>query len=172
MVNTFVVHSDLSRSAELLDSVRLNKQAVEARQIISILEQLEALHPKPPPKFGTWEAKKKWRDEALAKSQKKIGWARHPAVLMWIGFTLGLKYYFNCCLKEWQARGKNNYIMKIYELPDEVIELPFWVGMEKIHKIHRASLVLKEIQRNEPIWYLGQKIFKEAPPFVDYIWEP
>ncbi|AQQ73799.1 hypothetical protein [Kurlavirus BKC-1] len=40
MVNTFLPHSDFSRSAKSLDSRRLNKQIIEAYQILTILEDL------------------------------------------------------------------------------------------------------------------------------------
>ncbi|AMQ10938.1 hypothetical protein [Brazilian marseillevirus] len=53
MVNTFLPHSDFSRSAKSLDSRRLNKQIIEAYQILTILEDLWylsiELEDKPPP---------------------------------------------------------------------------------------------------------------------------
>jgi hypothetical protein len=43
MVNTFLVDSDYSKSAEQLDSRRLGKQRVEAYQILNLLENLKIL---------------------------------------------------------------------------------------------------------------------------------
>jgi len=43
MVNTFLVSPDFATSASLLDSVRLNKQILEATQILTILQDLNTI---------------------------------------------------------------------------------------------------------------------------------
>ena len=43
MVNTFLVHPDYVESAKCLDSRRLNKQKLEAKQILTVLEYLKIL---------------------------------------------------------------------------------------------------------------------------------
>lgn len=75
MVVTFVTSSDPSSVGDL-DNARLNKQCVEANQIL---------------------------DTLLGKSK---GWSNHPAVLMWRGHTDALKVYINNCIRQWIRRGK------------------------------------------------------------------
>lgn len=43
MVNTFLIDSDFSKSAQLLDKKRLGKQRVEAQQILNIILNIKAL---------------------------------------------------------------------------------------------------------------------------------
>jgi hypothetical protein len=78
MVVTFVTGS-LEYICETLDKKRLNKQKVEANQILKA-------------------------SLGLTK-----GWINHPAVLMWKGYSNALKYYFNEITKACVRRGfKNN----------------------------------------------------------------
>jgi hypothetical protein len=154
-----------------LDVRRLGKQRQESKQIIDVLEKLENLADDPPPKYGTWSDKKKWRDQALQKSPKTVGWARHPAVLMWVGYRDSLIDYYNCSLEEFAFRGYQNKILKVIPL-EYVPEQPFWTYDPRVHQNHRASLLSKEIERNEKPWYRDQSLFVEALPFTGYIWEP
>lgn len=78
MVVTFVTGS-LEYICETLDRKRLNKQKVEANQILKA-------------------------SLGLTK-----GWVNHPAVLMWKGYSNALKYYFNKITEACIHRGfKNN----------------------------------------------------------------
>lgn len=116
MVNTFILCSDFSESASLLDDKRLFKQCVEARQIISILEE---------------------------SNLSKKGFSNHPATKQWIGYLDGLKYYFNCHLDEVFRRGRWNVkVMKIYPIP-QTFDLPWFVISKPFHFSHRASLFRK-----------------------------
>lgn len=74
MVNTFVVEAS-STCVAYLDDRRLNKQRVEAKQILDVLEL------------------------------NSTGWGNHPAVLMWQGYTEALKVYINWCIRAWRDRG-------------------------------------------------------------------
>lgn len=74
-MQTFLPYPDFEKTAKCLDSKRLGKQRVEARQIIKNLE-------------GE-------RDQ----------WYDHPAVQMWKGYVKALKLYFNKISKEWERRG-------------------------------------------------------------------
>jgi hypothetical protein len=76
MVNTFVTSSRPSAVA-LLDDRRLNKQRVEACQILDTI------------------------------TGKSSGWKNHPAVRMWKGYSDALRVYINYCIRAWLARGKN-----------------------------------------------------------------
>lgn len=64
-MQTFLVNQDVVYSALILDPKRLNKQVVEASQIINTI------------------------------SGASSGWANHPAVLMWKGYLPALQYYYN-----------------------------------------------------------------------------
>lgn len=76
-------YPDFMESVVCLDRLRLNKQRVEAYELIQILCE-----------------------------NKESRWANHPACKMWKGYEEGLKLYFNCCLTEWMCRGyANNYSM-------------------------------------------------------------
>lgn len=90
MVNTFVPFVSFKKCAQVLDKQRLNKQKVEASQIISALT-----------------------------SKESRGWTNHPATLMWKKHVPALKYYFNCMVDEIKERGMNNS-MKKYKIEDEI----------------------------------------------------
>lgn len=113
---TFVVDGNIIKAVSLLDDKRLGKQRVEAYQLIRILEGHQS------------------------------SWKSHPALKMWIGYTDGLKYYFNCCVKEWTKRGKKN-TMILYELPKKVV-LPWWTQWDRLIYSHQAML-----NRKEPSFY-------------------
>lgn len=77
MVVTFLF-SSLQTTCNLLDIKRLNKQKIEAKEIL---------------------------DATLRTSG---GWINHPAVNMWRGYSNALKYYFNCIVEACIRRGLNN----------------------------------------------------------------
>lgn len=79
-MQTFLPHSCFCKSVQCLDSKRLNKQRVEALQIIQILDG------------------------------QKFSWNHHPCVKMWIGYKDALKYYLFCAIDEWIKRGFQNNI--------------------------------------------------------------
>ncbi|MBB5805726.1 hypothetical protein F4560_005494 [Saccharothrix ecbatanensis] len=74
-MQTFLPCATFSRSAAVLDSRRLGKQRVETLQILRAL---------------VWP---------------EYGWKRHPAVLMWRGFTPALVAYGVAVCDEWRRRG-------------------------------------------------------------------
>lgn len=150
MVNTFVIGS-LEYTCENLDGRRLNKQKVEAMQIIDAL------------------------------NGESNGWVNHPAVKMWKGYTNGLKYYFNKIVEECLKRGFKNtldlYELNdsdvIYETierkrkSDNKIIFPWWFTWKPLIQTHRCSLL-----RKMPEFY--QNIFKGKidKKYIDkgYIW--
>ena len=97
-----------------------------------------------------------------------FGFVYHPAVQMWLGHKDALCAYINAHIQEWIRRGNAN-TMKIYAIP-EVYSRPEWTYDEKIHRIHRASLLKKEKERNESPWYIQQDTFINAGEFTDYEW--
>jgi hypothetical protein len=92
MVNTFIITENLSDTFKLLDSKKLGKQRLEAKQIIEILERIDN-----------------------GEDITNIAYASHPAAKMWIGYTNALKAYYNLCVFEWINRGYNN-TMKLYPI--------------------------------------------------------
>lgn len=114
MVVTFLPFPDFQKSAQVLDYRRLNKQRLEAKQIIAVLEDPD----------GT------------------KGWKNHPATLMWVGYTSALKLYYNEVVKEWISRGYKN-TLSLFEA-EEKVEMPWWLGYPPLHCSHQASLIRKD----------------------------
>jgi len=77
-MNTFLPYEDFAASARALDSRRLGKQRIEARQILRVLRGQSA------------------------------GWRHHPAVLIWRGYEDALAAYYNAVVREWIERGYRN----------------------------------------------------------------
>ena len=130
MVNTFVVSDDLTVCVKALDYRRLGKQRVEAYQI--------------------------WR---VLKGFTK-GWRRHPAVLMWEGYTCFLAKYCNACIDEWILRGYKNTMQKLPHCSSP--QPPWWWGWEPVLKSHQASL-----NRKAPDFYHFDVDQNDWP---DYVW--
>lgn len=136
MVVTFVTGS-LEYICETLDRKRLNKQKVEANQILKA-------------------------SLGLTK-----GWVNHPAVLMWKGYSNALKYYFNEITKACIRRGfKNNMPLYEFteeqlnnieyqsiqdylqngipiEASQDKIIFPWWFQWKPLIYSHQASLLRK-----------------------------
>ena len=114
-MQTFLPFANFAASAKILDSKRLGKQRVEAKQIF----------------------------EALRKGPG-APWYNHPAVQQWKGYEEILKSYYNAMLKEWISRGFENTMefLKIAPTTD-VYPLPWWLGNENFHRSHRARLIFK-----------------------------
>lgn len=140
MVNTFVLFPDKELLFKYLDNKRLGKQRLEAKQILSVLEKYDAT--------GDLEG----------------GYSKHPAVLMWLGYTNALKVYFNLCIKEWISRGFNN-TYELYQINEEEYRIvmcefdgqtttfmdefddycfPPWFGFPPLILSHRAALIRKD----------------------------
>ncbi|CAG9334857.1 unnamed protein product [Blepharisma stoltei] len=136
MVVTFLPYPNIKKSVKALDDQRLGKQRVEAFNILNAIN-------------GT-----------------KKGWRKHPATLMWKGFELCLKLYYNECISEWVGRGKNNN-MTYYEINENEVIYPWWWGWEIFHQSHKCSLI-----RKAP-WFYEEKFRDEIQPFMleyGYIW--
>jgi hypothetical protein len=80
-VNTFLPYEDFDASARSLDSRRLGKQRIEARQILRVLQGAST------------------------------GWRNHPAVAIWRGYEGALAAYYNAVLREWVRRGYRNSML-------------------------------------------------------------
>jgi len=119
-MQTFLPYPNFAASAMCLDWRRLGKQRVEAQQILNSL-------------------------------QSGGGWANHPATKMWSGHTEALELYRDVCIREWVRRGYNNTMTMTFfgdEPSPEItsIEMPVWLGDERVHSSHRANLIRKDAQ--------------------------
>lgn len=78
-MQTFLPYADFRQCAATLDSRRLGKQRVEARQILNTIA-----------------------------NPAQRGWQHHPAVRMWRGYEGALRLYMNAMIEEWVRRGYKN----------------------------------------------------------------
>ena len=119
-MQTFMPHADFAMSAKSLDDARLNKQRVEAKQIIQVLE-------------GTTNA-----------------WRNHPAVVMWRGYERSLADYGLATCIEWTERGGADranltdwFAIRAHDL-NEMHYMPEWVYNADLNMSHRSNLVRKD----------------------------
>ena len=72
------------------------------------------------------------------------GWRHHPVCKMWKQYPDSLKLYMNLCIKEWIKRGFKN-TMKLATIKND-IEIPEWLGNERLHESHKSNLLRKDKQ--------------------------
>lgn len=140
-----------------MDYRRLNKQISEGVQILAAL-----------------------RTNRVGGGSLPRGWTRHPATLMWTGHDSALGVYLAFCLDEWLRRGYNNTRVLPYShetflrcegwpdrdafCPDgRDAELPVWWGDERVHKSHRAALMVKDPEHYRQFGW-------RVVPQIDYHW--
>jgi hypothetical protein len=115
-VQTFLPYPDFSRSIDALDKRRCWKQALEARQIIGILE----------------------------KGQPGKGWEHHRCTKMWRGYHMALKQYFNIALKSSLDRGIRVKAFGFMEEDGRSPVMPPWFGWPPFHESHQSNLLRKK----------------------------
>lgn len=123
-MNTLLPFPDFTASAECLDNVRLNKQRSDVVQILKALA------------------------EPVSPDSKE-----HGAVKMWRGNEQALIRYGMTMCVEWQSRGNQDATLKkilAYRsvFSESSTEDPEWLGDERLHLSHRASLL-----RLKPTFY-------------------
>jgi len=121
MVVTFVTSSN-PKSVKHLDNRRLNKQRVEAQQILDTLLS----------------------NTIVKVDNKTKGWVNHPSVLMWTGHTDALKVYINCCIRQWLKRGKSCQLQPYLDVDEDIVEWPWWFTWPLLHLSHKCSLLRKD----------------------------
>lgn len=127
-MQTFLPSSNMMWSAMQLDNKRLNKQILEAYQILKVL------------------------------STDGQAWRNHPAVLMWKGHEYSLRSYAWTMASEARKRGikVDKNLENLTELEKQYghtwgTSMPEWFGGDEINRIiatHRARLYIKD-----PIYY-------------------
>ncbi len=148
-MQTFLPYPEFTKTAQVLDPLRLGKQRVEAMQIIRAL------------------------------TRPVYGWKHHPSVLMWQGYEEALGAYAVEICREWCRRGHADTChLKILDdltaaavptPPRPQIELaavgalPPWLGDDAVHRSHRSALL-----RKDPGWYRGA--FHDVPDDLPYVW--
>lgn len=146
-MQTFLPYSDFNKVASVLDMKRLNKQRVEAMQLINAITAIENNDLYIIDKNG---------------KRRKRGWLKHPATLMWFQYKEALKLYHNIMIKEWIRRGyKNN--MKLFDINSKKLKYPDWLGDEQIHASHRSNLLRKNKE-----YY--SKFDWHEPDDMPYVW--
>jgi hypothetical protein len=128
-MQTFIPVGNYLYAAQYLDNKRLNKQILEAYQILKVL------------------------------STDGKGWRNHPAVLMWEGHEHALHSYARTMVSEARIRGikVDKNLSNITELKIKYShlwgkDLPKWFDEESMSRVvatHRASLY-----RKDPIYYV------------------
>lgn len=124
-MQTFLPTNNIEEVAKILDNKRLNKQKVEAYQILNTL------------------------------SGKSKGWKNHPAVLMWQGYEGYLVEYALTIAKECLNRGfKDTLIPKFkeYETLYADKNKPLWFGNKEFHDSHKSNLIRKNSEHYKKFW--------------------
>lgn len=151
-MQTFMPSADFAECARMLDNKRLNKQALEAWQIMMTNMRVD-------PEGNPREPK---------------GWYNHPAVRVWRGHEHALLEYIEAMVTEWWSRGYKSTILDkarftITHCKSDSREVPGWVLREDVQSSHRTALLCKNYE-----WY-SQFGWPEdtgvAPESYEYIWE-
>lgn len=126
-MQTFLPYKSFSKSAQVLDNKRLNKQILEGYQILKVLST----------------------DDPFA------AWRNHPAVLMWKNAELTLLNYVLAMVKEADVRGiktdknlHNILVLKKEKSGNWRNRMPSWYSdrqkIDRLIESHRANLYRKD----------------------------
>ena len=157
-MQTFLPSTDYAEVASVLDRQRLNKQALEAWQLMLVNLKLD-------PEGNPREPK---------------GWYNHPAALMWRGHEGALLEYIEAMTTEWVARG---YKTTIFEKAQRTIESalrlnlsfsfqkPRWMETLSVLDVtssHRTALLSKNYEHYSQFgWAEDSGV---APETYEYVW--
>lgn len=115
-MQTFLVSKSFQRSAQALDSKRLNKQVIEVAQILN------------------------------AMYKENTGWRNHPITKMWRNYHVALAEYGMTMEKERLNRGMNPHkstiVIKRYLKGKKYY--PSWINSRKLHLSHKSNLLRKD----------------------------
>lgn len=121
-MQVFVPYTTYIQSVACLDNARLNKQILEATQLLDIMFDI-------PTKTG----------------KPRTGWLNHPALIAWKNNPGALIEYTQIAISEAALRGFNTAVAvaKVNSYPSADKTRPVWWGDEKVHKSHQARLLQK-----------------------------
>ena len=160
-MQTFVpLTSSYEEIARVLDNKRLNKQALEAWQILMNLLELDPQGEHRTPK----------------------GWSNHPAVKMWRGHETALYLYIQAMVTEWKRRGykstigdkaKATMVVALRQgLLPPTASNPSWISSSEefsvIASSHRVALLSKDYE-----WYSRFEWPEDTgnrPDSYEYVW--
>jgi hypothetical protein len=115
-----------------------------------------------------------------------VGYANHPATIMWRGYHVALVNYGLAVCDEWIGRGHRDSQREIIadfipfcrdpwialtprELKDKGL-LPWWFGWKHFHESHRSNLMRKNADHFE--WRIWEELGNTDPidPGLPYVW--
>ncbi len=148
-MQTFLPLPSYAKSAACLDSQRLGKQRVEAKQILIALGISVGKNP----------------------GNRGSSWRNHPAVRMWRGYEPALAVYGIAVCTEWRKRGFHDTLLPQFQDARQEILCesgfvdmdPDWLGMDELHASHRSNLLRKFPQ------FYGRYGWSE-PDDLPYLW--
>lgn len=140
-MQTFLPYPSFTESARVLDRARLGKQRVEALQLLR------------------------------AVTIPTYGWRHHPAAKMWRGYVPALTRYGLDMTDVWLERGHSDtvreqllpFATEVEYLSQSELELPPWIGDERLHLSHQSNLI-----RKDPVHYAP--LFPGVPDDLPYVW--
>ena len=143
-MQTFLPYENFKAAASVIDTKRLGKQRVEAKQILIALGVDVGDH--------TGNPVSRWR--------------YHPAVLMWKGHEDWLATYAAVVCREWISRGcrdtlHDQFVEVASRLP--IQPYPSWLGLSEFHASHRSNLL-----RKYPEHY--SRFGWAEPDDLEYVW--
>lgn len=104
---------------------------------------------------------------ALGEDFYSLGFSQHAIVKMWVGYEDALRAYINAHINEYNSRvsdaGKQCHVsMSLHKVRKQYV-MPWWVYKDSpVLLSHRSALLLKEVDRNEEIWYATHSDFVDA----------
>lgn len=160
-MQTFLTHAspDFSTTARELDRLRLNKQALEAWQIMMTNLKMDP--------YGNY--------------REPRGWRNHPAVQMWKGYEVTLFNYIKAMTDEWTYRGYKTTILDkarttiVCAMDEDLIytdKPPPWMQdydtYSEIASSHRQALLVKNYGWYSQFEWPEDNGYK--PDTYEYVW--
>lgn len=157
-MQTFLPSADYVETAYVLDNKRLNKQALEAWQLMLVNLKLD-----PEGNF-----------------REPRGWVNHPAALMWRGHEGALLEYIEAMTQEWLSRGyKTTIFDKARKTLDSALRLnlsfsvdkPRWMKTLSVLDVtssHRLALLAKNYEHYRQFGWPEDS--GTAPKTYEYVW--
>jgi len=137
-MQTFLPFPEFYKSGAVLDQKRLGKQRVEVLQMLNKIR-------------GVTQGR---------------GWSNHPCTKMWSATPNALVEYGVQICMAWKDRGYKDTCLdkiKAHFNPSESLEMPVWLGNDKLHLSHKSMLIQKKPEFYSQLW-------PDVPVNLEYIW--